>query len=76
MIQVRDVPDRLHRELARRAKLCGMTLTDYIEQILEREVEHPPVTDVIERIASREPVVLGATAAELLREERSTRKVS
>ena len=73
MIQVRDVPDRLHRELSRRAKRRGLTLTEYIEQILEREVAHPPVADVIERIASRDPVVLGATAAELLRAERRSR---
>jgi hypothetical protein len=53
-----------------------MTLTDFIEHILEREVAHPLVSDVIERISSREPVMLGATAAELLRDERNTRKIS
>jgi hypothetical protein len=58
------------------AKVRGMTLTDFIEHILEREVAHPLVSDVIERIASREPVMLGATAAELLRDERNTRKIS
>jgi hypothetical protein len=76
MIQVRDVSDRLHRELTRRAKLAGLTLTDYIEQILEREVARPPVAEVLARIAAREPVDLGAPAADLLRAERGGRKAS
>ena len=37
MIQVRNVPDALHGELMRRARARGQTLTDYIQQILERE---------------------------------------
>jgi hypothetical protein len=41
MIQVRDVPDRLHRELTRRARAGGETLTEYVERILEREVARP-----------------------------------
>ncbi len=42
MIQVRNVPPELHRELKRRARLSGKSLTSYIQEILEREVEHPP----------------------------------
>jgi plasmid stability protein len=76
MIQVRNVPDRLHRELARRAKLAGLTLTDYIEQILEREIARPTSVEVFERIAAREPVQLGTTAAQLLRAERCGRTAS
>ena len=41
MIQVRNVSDRLHRELVRRARMQGQTLTDYVEQILERELARP-----------------------------------
>jgi plasmid stability protein len=71
MIQVRNVPERLHRELKRRAKLHGETLTDYIQGILEREVARPDRRDVLARILRREPVDLGGiTAAELVREAR------
>jgi plasmid stability protein len=69
MIQVRSVPDRLHRELLRRAKKRGQTLTDYVQQILEREVARAPVEDVFERIARRTPVNLGRPVADLIREE-------
>jgi len=74
MIQVRDVPDRLHRELKRRAKAEGKTLTAYVEEILAREVSLQPRKEVLERIAGRLPVDLGAAAAELLREERRERE--
>ncbi|MEO9037224.1 MAG: hypothetical protein ABI442_17115 [Gemmatimonadaceae bacterium] len=70
MIQVRNVPDRLHRELLRRANQSHLTLTEYVERVLEREVSRPPVAEILERIASREPVDLGRPAADLLRAER------
>lgn len=76
MIQVRAVPDRLHRELTRRARHAGLTLTEYIERILEREIARPPADEVLERIAARESVDLGTTAAGLLRTERARRRVS
>lgn len=72
MIQVRNVPDRLHRELVRRAKARGQPLTEYIQELLEREVAHPPIEEVLDRIASRKPVK-GFNAAELIREERAAR---
>jgi hypothetical protein len=71
MIQVRNVPDRLHRELVRRARRRGQTLTEYIETILEREVARPPAEEVFERIHGRSPVTLGRPAADLIRDERA-----
>jgi hypothetical protein len=73
MIQVRSVPDKLHRELLRRAKKRGQTLTDYIQQILEREVARPPAEDVFERIARRTPVNVSRPISEIIREERERR---
>jgi hypothetical protein len=76
MIQVRSVPERLHRELVRRARANGQTLTDYVQGILEREVARPPADEVFERISARPPVELGRSAAELIHEERAARKAS
>ena len=73
MIQIRNVPDSLHRELLRRAKARRQTLTKYLEEVLEREVARPPADEILERVAARTPVDLGKTAAELLREERRER---
>ena len=76
MIQVRNVPDRLHRELTRRAKNRGQALTDYIQGLLEREVARPPEAEVFDRIEAREPVRLGRPASDLIRQERAAREVS
>jgi len=70
MIQIRNVPDALHRELIERARSRGVPLTRYIEDVLSREVSRPPADELVERIASRPRVELERTAAEILREER------
>jgi plasmid stability protein len=41
MIQIRNVPDRLHRRLKGRAALEGMSLSDYLRLELERILELP-----------------------------------
>lgn len=53
MIQVRNVPPELHAELRRRARLRGMTLTAFVQQILEREVQRPDRDEVFARILAR-----------------------
>jgi plasmid stability protein len=76
MIQVRNVPERLHRELIRRARARGQTLTDYVQEILEREVSRPPADEIFQRISRRESVRLGGPAADLIRQERTAREAS
>jgi antitoxin FitA len=73
MIQVRNVPEELHRKLTRRAKVRGLTLTDYLQQVLEREVSRPLPEEVFTRIRSRESVDLPTGVAEVLRDERGGR---
>ena len=74
MIQVRNVPERLHRELVRRAKARGQTLTDFIQSMLEREVSTPPREEVFARIHSRARIRLSKPAAEIIREIRDERE--
>lgn len=74
MIQIRNVPDELHRELVRRADRRGLTLTEYLQQLLEREVARPMREEVFERLGSRPPVELGAPVSDVLREERLGRE--
>ena len=76
MLQVRNIPERLHRELRKRAKRRGQTLTDFVQEILEREVARPPAEEVFDRIESRAPVDLDIRVAEIIRDERTEREVS
>jgi antitoxin FitA len=73
MIQVRNVPDELHAELVKRARARGQTLTDYLQELLEREVARPLPEEVFRRVEAREPVDLPVAVAELIREERRRR---
>lgn len=73
MIQVRNVPDRLHRELTRRARHRGQSLTEYVEEILEQEVARPPAEEVFARVRARAPVDIGLTAAEAIAEGHAER---
>lgn len=52
-IQIRNVPDDVHRVLRTRAAAAGISLSDYALQELERVAEHPPVADVLGRARAR-----------------------
>lgn len=70
MIQVRNVPDELHRALKVRAAQRGMTLSDYLLRELEEIAEKPTLAELLERISKREPIEIGDAAVELIRERR------
>ncbi len=56
MIQIRNVPDELHRTLKVRAAKAGMTLSDYLLSEIEQIVEKPTMNEWLERVAELEPV--------------------
>ena len=70
MIQVRNVPDELHRTLKVRAVENGMTLSDYLLRELEAIAEKPTLAELTERIRQRDPVELDDAAVDLIRELR------
>ncbi len=52
MIQIRNVPDFLHRKLKARAALEGMTLSDYLMAEMRRSAERPSINELLERLKS------------------------
>lgn len=52
-IQVRNVPDDVHRTLRARAAAAGVSLSDYLLADITRLAQRPPVADVILRATSR-----------------------
>ena len=72
MIQIRNVPDDLHRALKVRAAREGRTLSELILSDLPRLADRPSPEEVLTRIRSRSPVG-GAPAAELIAAEREQR---
>jgi antitoxin FitA len=61
MIQIRNVPDDLHRTLKVRAAKAGMTLSDYLLSEIEQVAAKPTLAEMMERLRQREPVELDET---------------
>ena len=53
MIQIRNVPDDLHRELKMRAAAAGMTMSDYIKQELSRRSRKSTIREIRARSKGR-----------------------
>ena len=72
MIQIRNVPDALHRRLKARAALAGMSLSDYLLAEIRDVAERPTMEEMRERLARLTPVHLDESPAEI--EGRAPRK--
>jgi plasmid stability protein len=73
MIQVRNVPEVLHRSLKARAATAGMSLSDYLLIELREIAERPTLAEFRERLHTRKPVSVALDTAVLVREERAAR---
>lgn len=73
MIQLRNVPDALHRSLKARAAMTGMSLSDYLLAEIKEVAERPTLAELRERLHKRKPVAVRFDSAGLLREEREAR---
>jgi antitoxin FitA len=70
MIQLRHVPDDLHRKLKARAALEGLSLSDYLLREVYRIAERPTLAELRYRLARRTPVVTRVPPAKAVRAER------
>jgi antitoxin FitA len=72
MIQIRNVPDELHRTLKARAAKTGMTLSDYLLSEIEQIAERPTMKEWLERVAKLEPVDVDEPPEVTIRRMRDT----
>ena len=73
MIQLRHVPDDLHRKLKARAALEGLSLSEYLLQEARRVAERPTLAELRHRLAQRAPVATRVPPARTVRAERERR---
>jgi plasmid stability protein len=73
MIQIRNVPDVLHRRIKSRAALEGLSLSDFLLKEIQQLAERPTLKELAARLATRTPVQYKISPAQILREERSRR---
>lgn len=54
-LQVRNLPEALHAELAERARRKGVSMSDYVTRLLRADFAHPPIETWIEWVREQEP---------------------
>ncbi len=70
MIQIRNVPESLHRELKSRAALAGMSLSDYLLNEIRQVADRPTLDQLRARLDSRPALTLSMAPADAVRAER------
>jgi len=73
MIQMRHVPEELHRKLKSRAAMEGLTLSDYLVREITKLADRPTMAELRDRIAQRRNVAVRTSPTKAVRAERDRR---
>jgi plasmid stability protein len=73
MIQLRNVPDALHRKLKARAALEGMSLSEYLLAEIRHVADRPTLAELRQRLEQHAPANPATPPADAVRQERETR---
>lgn len=73
MIQIRNVPDELHRRLKAKAAAQGLSLSNLLLNEARRIADHPTLSEMMDRLARRPPVKLRTPTEAVIRAERDGR---
>jgi antitoxin FitA len=73
MIQLRHVPDAVHRQLKVRAAAAGMSLSDYLVREVRKLAERPTIEEIRARLLALPPVHLKISPTKVVRQERDAR---
>ena len=73
-IQIRNVPQNLHRKLKIRAAEKDVSLSDYIRKLLEADIAKPSLAEMTERLKKLPPVNISTEEiVAAIRHERDSR---
>lgn len=72
-IQVRNVPEELHRRLKIRAATEGLSLSEFLLRELRKVAERPSRSELLDRLSRRPRPDLKPSPAAMIRKERDTR---
>ena len=73
-IQIRNVPEDVHRTLKARAATKGMSLSEYLLAEVTELAEHPSLEEFVARVRRRPMIHSEVSSAELIREARDERE--
>jgi plasmid stability protein len=72
-VQIRDIPDKVHRILKARAAQAGMSLSEYLMRELKQSASIPTEEELWERVKNLPPVVSSESSGEMIRAGREER---
>ena len=70
MIQIRNVPDELHRKLKSRAALAGQSLSDYLLGEIREVAARATLDELRDRLSRLPPVKTASNPVAIIRESR------
>jgi antitoxin FitA len=70
VIQIRNVPEDVHRKLKAKASELGMSLSDYLLSEITPLADLPTIEQWLERVRALPPIEGGPSSADLIRELR------
>ena len=73
MIQIRNVPDDVHRTLKSQAAKAGLSLSEYLGKEVAQLAAKPTWEEMAERLKRRGPIRTKLSAAALVRRDRDSR---
>jgi plasmid stability protein len=73
MIQIRNVPEELHRQLKARSAMAGMSLSDYLLKEVRQVAERPTLEELRARLERRSSAKPAVSPARAVRAERDSR---
>lgn len=72
-VQIREISEKTHRKLKMRAAAEGLSMSDYVKRLIDRDLARPSWDDMVKRMRALEPVALSVSAADVIRRERDAR---
>jgi plasmid stability protein len=72
LVQIRDLPESVHRTLKARAAASGTSLSEYLRSLLAREAARPTPEELSARIAARGRVELSEPSEAAVRRLRDS----
>lgn len=73
IIQIRNVPESLHRALKAQAALAGMSLSDFLLAEIRLVAGRPTIEELRERVRRRSRAAGSVSAAKAVRRQRDAR---
>ncbi len=69
-VQIRNMAEAKHRKLKARAAAQGMTITDYVKMLVDRDIERPTHAELVERARRLVDANIGLSSVEEVRRHR------